>query len=228
VLCEEQTKNMWLPAHGFDEDSIHHHHLYISSSEMTKQFSVYFPNTTELTLDGAFDVCRGSFAISLARFVPLRRLTKLILLCHRFRFEQLVELLQSTENIHTLKLHSIFFYRTDSVSIQQSEIFRIVSKTNTVTNVTISGKIKLEDIQLLTSLFPRIEYLTINLHTEVLEPILRFLLSKSSNNTGYLFSLCFSDLWIDSTRELKIFIELEQLLYDFMIKCIGQKLYLWW
>jgi hypothetical protein len=226
MLCEEQTKNMWLPAHDINEDPVHH--LYISSSEMNKQVSIYFPNTTELTLDGAFDMCRDSFAISLARFIPLRHLTKLTLPCHRFRFEQLVELLQSTENIHTLKLHSIFFYRTDSVSIQQSDIFRIVSNTNTITNVTITEKITLGEIELLTALFPRMEYLTINVHDETWKSILEFLLSRFNNNTRYLSLLCISYYWIDIMAKVKNIIESEQLLHDFKIKFIDKKLCLWW
>ncbi|CAF4735574.1 unnamed protein product, partial [Rotaria sp. Silwood2] len=63
---------------------------------------------------------------------------------------------------------------------------------NTITKVTISNEITLEKIQLLTTVFTRMEYLTINLYKQDLQPIARFLLSKSNNNTRYLSSLCIS------------------------------------
>ncbi|CAF3305394.1 unnamed protein product [Rotaria sp. Silwood2] len=78
---------------------------------------------------------------------------------------------------------------------------------NTITKVTISKEITLEKIQLLTTVFPRMEYLTINLYKQDLQPIARFLLSKSNNNTRYLSSLCISKQRNDLMTILKTLIK---------------------
>ena len=111
---------------------------------------------------------------------------------------------------------------------QQSETFILASKTNTVTSVTVEQECALDQIQLLTNLFPRVEYLTINLSKENLESILRFLLSKPNDCTRYLSLLCISKPCEDLVKQLKILIQSENLLDDYTIKMIHGKLYLWW
>ena len=70
----------------------------------------------------------------------MKQLTKLFIECHHFSFQQLIELLQFTPNVHVLKLDSILLYRTDSVSIQQNELSKLVSNMNIMTKVTIGKK----------------------------------------------------------------------------------------
>jgi hypothetical protein len=181
-----------------------------------------------VTLSEYCDASHDSLATSLNRIIPVRQLTQLIIDCQRFSFEHLVELLSLTPNMHTLKFDSIQFYGTDSVSIQQNETFILASKTNTVTNVTVEQECTLDKIQLLTTLFSRVEYLTINLSKENSEPILRFLLSKTSNGTRYLSLLCISKPCKGLVEQLKILIQSENLLDDYTIKMINGKWYLWW
>ncbi|CAF1238863.1 unnamed protein product [Rotaria sordida] len=69
---------------------------------------------------------------------------------------------------------------------------QIIFNTNNVKNITISKELTLDIIQLFTILFSRIQYLTINLYEEALEPIARFLLSKPNDNTRHLALLCIS------------------------------------
>jgi hypothetical protein len=133
-----------------------------------------------------------------------------------------------TPNIHTLKFYSILLYRTDSVSIQQNDIFQLVSNTNAVTILTIDKEVTLEKIQLLVTLFPRLEYLTINLYKEDLESIVRFLSSKSNNNIRYLSSLCISKQRPDLIKKLRLLLESEKLFNDYIRNSIHRKLYLWW
>jgi hypothetical protein len=133
-----------------------------------------------------------------------------------------------TPNIHTLKFYSILLYRTDSVSIQQNDIFQLVSNTNAVTILTIDKEVTLEKIQLLVTLFPRLEYLTINLYKETLESIVRFLSSKSNNNIRYLSSLCISKQRPDLIKKLRLLLQSEKLFNDYILNSIHRKLYLWW
>ncbi|CAF3745420.1 unnamed protein product [Rotaria sp. Silwood1] len=195
---------------------------------MIKKSIDHFPHATKLTFCETFEVPRNLIIIDLIRLLPLKQLTSLTIECHYFSFEQLIELLQFTPNVHVLKLDSILLYRTDSVSIQQNELSKLVSNMNTITKVTISKEITLEKIQLLTTVFPRMEYLTINLYKQDLQPIAQFLLSKSNNNTRYLSSLCISKQRNDLMTILKTLIKSKKLLHDYTLKVINRKLYLWW
>ncbi len=181
-----------------------------------------------MTFSEYCDASHDLLATSLNRIIPIRQLTQLIIDCQRFSFEHLVELLALTPHMHTLKFDSIQFYETNSVSVQQSETFILASKTNTVTKVTVEQECTLDQIQLLTNLFPRVEYLTINLSKENSESIPRFLLSKTSNGTRYLSLLCISKPCKDLMKQLKILIQSENLLDDYTIKTINGKWFLWW
>jgi hypothetical protein len=226
VLYDELAVNIWSSRFDINEDPIHD--VCIHSTNMIKQSVHHFPNATKLKFCKTFEVPRDSITIDLNCSLPLKQLTKLIVDCHRFSFEQLIELLQFTPNVHTLELDSIVLNRTDSLSIQQNQLSQLVSKTNIITKVTISKEMTLEKIQLLTVVFPRMEYLTINLFKDDLEPIARFLLSKSNNNTRYLSSLCISKQRNDLVTILKSSIKSKKLLRDYVIKVINRKLYLWW
>ncbi|CAF1288481.1 unnamed protein product [Rotaria sordida] len=226
MLYKVPVKNIWSSRFDINKDPIHH--IYIHNTEMIKEFVNNFSNITDLIFAETFDVPRESIITNLNRFIQLKQFTKLNFECHRFPFEQIIELLHFIKNIHTLKLDSILLYRTNSILIQQNETFRIVFNMNFVTNVTISKEITLEKIQLLTTLFPRMKYLTINLFKEVLKPVVRFLLSKSNINTRYLSTLCISKQRYDLVIKLRSMIKLEKLLHDYIIKVINRKLYLWW
>ncbi|CAF5071155.1 unnamed protein product, partial [Rotaria sp. Silwood1] len=223
VLYDELVENIWSSRFDINEDSIHH--ICIHSTNMIKKSIDHFPNATKLTFCKTFEVPRDLIIIDLIRLLPLKQLTKLTIECHYFSFEQLIELLQFTPNVHVLKLESILLYRTDSVSIQQNELSKLVSNMNTITKVTISKEITLEKIQLLTTVFPRMEYLTINLYKQDLQPIAQFLLSKSNNNTRYLSSLCISKQRNDLMTILKTLIKSKKLLRDYTLKVINRKLY---
>jgi len=226
ILYDELVENIWLSRFDINEDPIHH--ICIHNTNMIKKSIDHFPNATKLTFCETFEVPRNSIVFDFKCFLLLKQLTKLIIECHRFSFEQLIELLQFKPNVHTLEFDSIVLYRTDSLSIQQNELSQLVSKTNTITKVTISKEITLEKIQLLTTIFPRIEYLTINLYKQDLQSIARFLLSKSNKNTRYLSSLCISKQHHDLMTILKNLIKSKKLLHDYTLKVINRKLYLWW
>lgn len=226
VLYDELIENIWSSRFDINEDPIHH--ICLHSTNMNKKFIDHFPNATELTLCETLEVPRNSIVMDLNRFLPLKQLTKLNINCHHFAFEQLIELLQFMPHVDELKLDSVVLYRTNSLSIQKNELSKLVSNMNKITKVTISKEITLEKIQLLTTVFPRIEYLTINLFKEDLKPIARFLLSKPNNNTRYLSSLCISKQRSDLITILKILIKSEKLIRDYTLKAINRKLYLWW
>ncbi|CAF5128924.1 unnamed protein product, partial [Rotaria sp. Silwood1] len=114
---------MWSSRFDINEDPIHH--ICIHSTNMIKKSIDNFPNATKLTFCETFEVSRDLIAMDLNRFLPLQQLTKLTIECHHFSFEQLIELLQFTPNVHVLKLDSILLYRTNSLSIQQNDLSKL-------------------------------------------------------------------------------------------------------
>jgi len=114
------------------------------------------------------------------------------------------------------------------LSIQQSETFRLVSDTNVITNIIIKEKCTLEEIQLVVTLCPRLEHLTIRVPIDFFELTLQLLLSNTNENTLHLFSLCITDVSQSLVEILEMFIKSEELLDDYSLKFIDNKLYLWW
>jgi hypothetical protein len=226
MLYEEPRYYVWSSRLDVNDDPVHH--VYMHSTTAMTQFVGDFPKATELTLYETFHVPRDSLVTSLSCIIPLRQLTKLVLDCHRFRFMQIIELLYCTPSVRTLKLDSILLYGMDCISFEQNEIFQKVSNTNIITNLTIDKKSTLDKIQLLTALFPQLVCLTINLRTDALVSIARFLLSKPNNNTRHLSSLCVSKHRTDLKEKLRVVIDSENLLHDYIIKVTNKKLYLWW
>ncbi|CAF0874288.1 unnamed protein product [Adineta steineri] len=122
----------------------------------------------------------------------------------------------------------LILHRNNANLIQQNSLTQVVFETNIITKITISKEITLEKIQLLTTIFRRMENLTINLFKQDLKPTAHFLLSKPNDNTLYLSSLCISKQINDLMIILKNLIQSKKLLRDYILKVINQKLYLWW
>ena len=185
-----------------------------------EQFAGHFLNANELILSESFDIPHDWTFDSLNRIILCQQLTSLTVQYHHLSFEQLLELLHRMPNIHTLILHS--------VSINQHSQFQFVANMNMVTNLTVSEAMTLEEVQLLTTLFPRLNSLTTNFHQEGFEPIVRFLCSRSNENVRHLSSLCVLIGGHILIEKLHTLIESEQFLQGYSLKLIARKLYLWW
>jgi len=188
----------------------------------------YFPNITKLTFSDHFDTICDSIGSKLTHIVPVKQINELVIDYSHFSFMQIVQLLSFMENIHTLKLVSMSFNEIDSASIQQNQIFQLVSMTNTVTNMIMEGECSLEGMNLLITLCPRLKHLTMNGFLTTLIPITRLLMSKNNNNTRHLSSLCVLKMNYALEQTFKIVIELDNLLDYCSIKFVNHKLYLWW
>jgi hypothetical protein len=215
-----------LPSYETNFKSVHH--LCIPSEEDVIICQNYFPNTTELTLENGFSTTRDSIASIINPIIPLKQLTKLVIECHHFSFIRVIELLRNSPNIQTLILESMPLYKKDRMSIQQSETFRLLSNTNTITDVTLKDKCTLDRIEMIIALCPRLQHFTLDTHMKDMESLIRLLLEKSQQNTCHMFSLCFSRATKHWYQKLEALIKSETLLDDYMLKLVGSELYLWW
>jgi hypothetical protein len=203
-------------------------YLHIKSEKSMMNCTHYFPNAAELTLKDGFSTTRSSLAFILNRIIPLNQLTKLVIECHHFSFKKLIELLRFTPHLHTLIFKSMPFYKNDYMSIEESETFRVVSNTNMITEVTFTDQCTLEKLQLLLTLCPRVQHLTINTLVRNLDSITRFLLNKTNPKTHRLCLLCFSRATSNWLEKLDALIKSETLIDDYTLKLIGSKLYICW
>ena len=201
--------------------------LYIHSSEAMRTFPTCFSNVTQVTLSSRFNLKRNTFLNDFSHLISLRNLTELTLNCDRFHFEQILELLSYSPNIHTLNLNTLSLGRTKSTVIQQTDLFRLVSNTNMISHLTIRQLIRLKKVQLITALCCRLECLTVNVANDDLKPIIRYLLSKCEKKKRYLSSICFTKC-SRFTEDIQRVISNEQLLDNYTLNSANGKVFLWW
>jgi len=131
-------------------------------------------------------------------------------------------------NIHRLGLNSISLHENTNQFIAQNENFRLLSHRNTITVVTIREICRLDKIQLLIDLCPRVQQLAFGTLTRNFQPIARFLLEKTKHDGHPLNSLCFLGAGQYWHRKLNTLIQSETLLNNYMLKQFGRSLHLWW
>jgi hypothetical protein len=188
----------------------------------------YFPNATKLTLSHSFQKSHIWLSINLKRVISLSQLTTLVIDCNDFYFEQLTKLLHFTPNLHTLTFNCQSISAKDCMLIQQSETFRLAANANIITNVTIQERFSSENIKLIVALCPRMQQLTLDMHPQDLESIVRFILLKTKTDLQHLCSLCIQHTAKSMIGVLKTLIESEELLDNYLIKLIDTELHFWW
>jgi hypothetical protein len=203
-------------------------HVRTCSREATDDLVNYFSNATELTIEKYLEIPDDSMARTLNRIIPLKQLTILDIGCSRFSLEEIVELMRYTPNLHTLKFQFPPINEISLHSIQQSKIFRNVSKTNKINHVKIHISCRLVHIPFILNLFPRLEYLKTRMLRREIGQMVQYLLTKRFSQASHLFFLCIPETPKVCLRELNTLIKSENLLDDYFIKIIYRDLYLWW
>ena len=226
ILSEKYNKTTCFNDYETDLRSVDN--IHIENEKDMINCTYHFPNATKLTLEDGFSTTHDSIAIILSRIIPLKQLTNLVVECHHLSFMKVIDLLHFAPNIHTLIFETMPFYKNDYMSIQQSEIFQLVSSKNTITNVTFEGRCTLKKLKLLVALCPRVQHLTIYALMEDMELMIRFLLDGTNQNTSHLISLCFSGATLVYFRNLDALVKSEILPRDCMLKHGDSKLHLWW
>ena len=166
--------------------------------------------------------------MDLKRIIPLNQLNTLNIDCQNFCFKQFLRLLQFTPNIHTLTFDCQSISEQNSISIQQNEIFVLVSNSNIITNVFIKERYSSENIKLLVALCPRIQHLTIDTYAQHLQSIVSFILWKTKSNIQHLCSLSMKDTTKSIGQVLQTLIDSEKLLDNYLMELIDGELYIWW
>jgi hypothetical protein len=204
------------------------HHIHIKSRRAMINCMNYFPYTTKLTFSDRFNIMCDSIGSELTRIIPLKQITVLIFDYKFPSLKQLVQLLGFLVNIHTLKLTSLSLTENDSTTIRQSEIFQLVSRTNTIQSMILEGESLLDHIQLLTALCPRLQHVTVCGFSTAFALFVQLMYSKNNNDTRHLSSMCVSKMDEVLENNLKCLLKREQPRGKFLAKFVNGKLYLWW
>jgi hypothetical protein len=139
-------------------------HILIGGKELTNNSIHYFTNINQLTILSYLKTSNHSVSNNLNRILPLKQLTKLTIKDNHFPFEQLIEFLRLTPNLHTGEYHSRLFNQVDFKLIEQNETFQYVSTRNNVKKLEIyQEQCTLEKFQILINFFPKLEYLRIGM-----------------------------------------------------------------
>jgi len=188
----------------------------------------YFPNVTALTITNSFEISDDPISITLNRIVSLKQITKLVIEPYNFYFEQLIDLLRFTPNLHTLKYDLICFHQNTAASIQEDKEFLFISNVNKVKRLDIRETCTLKEVQMLANLFPQLQYLQTGMNKKQIKEIISFLLSKTNTKTSQLSFLCIKEIPTICLRELDMLIKFENLHKDYFIEFVNSDIYLWW
>jgi hypothetical protein len=203
-------------------------HLCIESEQSIMGCGYFFPNVTKLTIEAGAPLARPTIEFIFNRIFCLENIIKLIIEYKRLYFVKLMDFLLFLPNIHTLECKSTELYQKDTISVEESEIFRSISETNTITNATFEHMCTLEHVKLLVTLCPRLQNLTMDIYRNDMEGVIRYLLERTNPHTGRLASLCFLEANVVSFRHLNAIVESGRLPRRCMLKHVDSKLYLWW
>ena len=199
-------------------------HLIICGKQAVYNSIILFPNVTELTVKDYGRVYSGSMSNALDHILPLKQLKKLNIDCNDFPIHQLLNLLRLTPNLRSLKWNFQSIEYSKLKFIEQSEIYRSLSKTNQIENLQILHCCWFFEVHFFAHLFPRVKSLQIGLMRKGIVQTTRCILTEMD----HLVFLHITDILRTYLQRINLLIKSEKLLDDYLIKFIDQDIYLWW
>ena len=188
----------------------------------------YFPVATELAIyDRHSAVVDEHLYDNLHLILSLTQITRLTIDDEVLKYKDLLNLLCSLINLHTLRLSSTQSSLDKSMPSQRSEQFRTISKQNKIVNLTIEGDFSLKTHQFLLNLCPRLQYFSIQSPSEILLPALKFLQSKIKKSTCQLISLSITQLSLISIEQLLVHIRSKAIFHDSVMVTNHLGLFVW-
>ncbi|CAF0935853.1 unnamed protein product [Adineta ricciae] len=202
--------------------------VIIFDMAIPKNSNKYFPVATELAIyDRHSAVVDEHLYENLHLILSLTQITRLIVDDDLIKYKDLLNLLCSLINLHTLKLSSTQSSLDKSLPSQRSKQFRTVSEQNKIVNLMIEGDFSLKTHKFLLNLCPRLQYFSIQSPSEVLLPAMKFLQSKIQKSTSQLISLSITQLSLISIEQLLVHIRSEALFHDSAMIKNHSGLFIW-
>lgn len=149
-------------------------HLKIGSIRALTNCSNYFPNVRKLSLTRCVKAMQNLSTQDLLGIIPRKQITTLSIIDTNIIFEQLLNILQFTPNVRTLKLCCLSLNVTDLTKITQQNDFQTIARENLIREVILKS-LSFDSTRLFILLCPRLNYLIIDgqcISTSSAEPIL--------------------------------------------------------
>ncbi|UJR17208.1 hypothetical protein I4U23_004103 [Adineta vaga] len=204
LLHGDWTKNIWASMTEINQDPMHH--IYLHNSTTTEQYADIISNVNEMSFVENLDISYHSFDANSQLIFPGKQLTKVNIYFRDFSVEDLIELIELSPKVHTLKLACL------------------VSKTNNMKKLTIEDTIRAEQFKLIVDLFPQLENLSIDLYRHDLESIAHYLWAKFDNISRRLCLLCIAHERERLDGILKDLIESNKLRSHYYVKLTSDEL----
>jgi hypothetical protein len=188
-------------------------HLHICSESVARNSGIYFPNVTELTVKNYHVIYFGLMSTIFDRILPLKQLKKLNIDFTVFPVDQVLNLLSLTPNLRSSKYSFQWIYRYQLKSVEDSEIYQSISKTNQTKNLQICHCCSLDEIQFFIRLFPKIESLQIGIMEKEIVEMTRCILIEMD----HLFFFHITNIIEAYLQRLNLLIKSENLLENYLL-----------
>ncbi|UJR18856.1 hypothetical protein I4U23_021984 [Adineta vaga] len=204
-------------------------HIQIGNQKVIDKCLYHFPRVKKVTFKKDFIIVSSeSLLINLSSILSMEQLKTLIIKCNHFPFIYLMKFLSFAFNIQTLIFQTMPLYRDNKTTLENTELFQLVSRTNSVRNLSCRNKCGIDRVELLVMLFPRLQSLEMYLEkTKDMNLILPFLFNDNNQNTQQMILLKFLN---GNNHSLRYF---QHLINSGMISCkwkqifINQQFYIW-
>lgn len=203
-------------------------HLRISTGELPKNPTNYFPNVTQLSVQLCFNRPDENFLINLNHLISLKQLTQFNIGHMWFSLDDIFQLLGLMPNLHTVKFASPFIHHSKLTALKESAIFQDISAKNRIRSVYCSDQCSINDIEVLMKLFPQVQYLHIGVHRKGIYEIISYIFQNNFRSLHHLVTLCLSEVPKTCLQEVDIYLKVKNLLENYCLKHLNYDLYIWW
>lgn len=203
-------------------------HLEIQGEKSIMKCVNCFRHATKLTLLQNYGECKYWLNINLKPIISFKHLTTLIIDCDKLRFNEFIDLLYQTKNVHTLSVNTKLLNQSSSEWIQNSEKFRYIANRGSIKNVEIKNFCELKHVAVIAQLCPQMHKLSIDDPLYNYGSIVEDVLLKTKTQLPRLCSIHLSSVNRSTKRKLRLLIKSKALLEEFSMQSIDFECYLWW
>lgn len=174
-------------------------------------------NENDLFIDRLFSVVRHL------------RITCLVINEKEIFIGEIIKLILHLHHLESFMVLSLSMLAPRCLTPSEAQLFRVLSKTNRVSEIVLGRMRDLSEIQFLINLFPLVQYLRVGCENDLLlENFLRFILLKNTKYIRQLSKICMRSSGFNETtlNKLKHIIDFEQLCQNYTIQHVGNTIFL--
>ncbi|CAF4057928.1 unnamed protein product [Rotaria sordida] len=196
-------------------------HVHIWKKQMSINHLNNFRNANTLTL--GHDINYISFEI-LNHVVCFKKLNHLYIKSIYFCFENILELLHYAPNISSINIQAIFVCNRTYNTIQNTEYYNDLLNNNHVKSFTTRDNCDFYTINMILSLFNKINYLKLNINVQQIQQIADRLIDCINSKKKEKLLICICNI---SSNDINKFKSIFQIIPDCFLDIISSCVYLY-